>query len=101
MEQKNFFRVTVESANVQPGNSYNYSNKMTYESEFSDEDIDTIIDGFIACMRGVGFMESTILSGMMNAIEAHNSALPEERIVSDNEAHLEAVVSDIRNVNIK
>lgn len=73
MESKNYFRVIVESANIQPHQSVQHSSKMVYESEFSDESLENIIDGFISCMRGNGWLESTIIEGMRSAVESYES----------------------------
>lgn len=59
------FRMSVES----------YGRKSTYESAYSDERIEDILDGFLGMMTAISWSPNTVIAAMDEYVRTHRSML--------------------------
>lgn len=63
-KEEKYFRVIIETADVDDDSNYNYKDRALWETGYPDIDIDNIIQGFIGCMRSIGYAEKSIYDAM-------------------------------------
>lgn len=73
MENEKYFRITMESKDIDQSSDFNSDIKIIWETKFDDEIYD-IIDGCIACLRGIGFPENVIIRGMEQSVNNHKES---------------------------